>query len=1102
MALKTKKSLFFKQTLKRFSPLNISHTLIMKKLIIITKTIILLATLSLSAFSQKIEISGQVISAEDDNSIPGVSISVLGTTRGTFTDANGQYTISIDSMTDSILFSYIGHENQVIAVTDDSYKNVKLKEQTSDIEEVVVTALGIKREKKSLGYSVQELSGDEMKNSKQFSAINSLSGKVAGLSVSATNGGPASSSRIVLRGNNSFNNNQALIVVDGVPINNSTVSNSEDEWGGKDFGNGVSDINPEDIESVSVLKGASAAALYGSQAANGVIIITTSKASKRKLSVSVSSSVIGDRAFIQKEFQNTYGAGSNGKFETHWEINENGTPVYMTERASNYSSWGPKMEGQNIIDWTGSSAKFSPQDNNYESFFNTGYTLSNSLALEYNMKYLNLKLSAADMRNNDIIPNSDTRRNNLGLNFGSNLSKKIKISGYVSYVNQQANNRPSLSDGHTNIARNYIMMPRDISNSSLESYYEDEDGNERTWYETWNWMTNPYWNKKYELSMDKKERVFGNISINYQIMKSLNLMLRTAQDFSNTHFEEIGASQGMIHPTGYYGFRDIKSHLSNSDFLMTYNKQVSKFSLIGSFGGNARYDEFESYSSHTTNGLTKPAVYDIENSAGIAKTDDLLPTLSAVNSLYFLGQVSYNGFMFVDFTGRNDWNSTLPKNNNSYYYPSYNFSFVFSELFPKNNKLNSIFPYGKIRLSTAKVGSGAEKYQLYKTYYTNDNDVYGTYAILNNQIPPSNLKPEELTSYEAGTDLRFFNNRLALDFTYYHTNSINQIVSIDIPSGSGAKKALINAGNIENKGIELQIKATPVQTKNFNWVMIVNYTKNKSEVIELAEGVENHSLLEHWGLSIEARPGNPYGDIVGYGIQKDKNGNKLINANGMYLRTEHPVVLGNVNPDYSVSLSNSFSYKNLSFNFLIDAKVGGDMFSGTNMYMHGYSGNAIATIDGRDEWYSSEEAREAAGILPEDWVATGGYLAEGVYQKGTLINGENLGGQTNQTYVNPFDYWHQYANWTNEIHEPFIYDASFVKLRETSINYSLSKKTVAKLKIQSVRFSVIGRNLWLIHSNVPNVDPESFHTNGNGQGYELYSYPTRKSVGFSFNLTF
>jgi len=1054
--------------------------------------------ISLNGFAQKHVVKGTVKLGIEK--APGINISVKGTTIGTITNLDGEFEIELPDKNDTLIISFLGYGKKEIPVIGQRELNIVLTEKQMELNEVVVTALGIKRDKKSLGYSVQEVSGNDITKSGEISLINSLSGKVAGLSVSATNGSASSSSRIVLRGNNSFLENQALIVVDGVPVDNTTISNSEGEWGGRDYGNGISEINPNDIESISVLKGASAAALYGSRAANGVILISTKKG-KKGMHVDFSSGININQAYIHKKFQDVYGAGSNGKFETHWNYINDDIPVYQTDEASYYSSWGPEMTGQDVIDWDGNLIKFLPQPDNYKNYFRTGLTFDNSLAIESGNELFSLRATARDLRSSDIILNSSTSRTNLGLNLNTEFYNKLKVQAYLAYVNQKVDNRPGLSDSHDNVARNYVQMPRHISVESLENFYEDSYGKERTWYEVWNWMTNPYWNDKYELSFDKKNRVFGNISLTYQITEQLNILVRTAQDHTKHYFENIGAYNGLIASNGSFSLNDKIRWQSNTDFLLSYQDSFSeKIGFTGSFGGNAMYEKHDLYDAATNNGLATPYIYSIENSNGIPYEKTYLRE-KAINSLYGLIQLSLKDFLFMDITGRNDWSSTLPDENNSYFYPSVSCGFVFTNLLPKSNKREKIFPYGKIRGSIAKVGNDTDPYMLNLTYVVDTNDVFGPYANPGSVIPPKNLKPEQVLSREIGADLRFLNNRIGLDFTYYHTNAYNHIVDIDISSTSGAPKALINAGDIQNNGVELQMNIKKTWDK-LNWLSSINYTKNNSKVIEITEGVNKYTLLSHWGLSIEAKPGHPYGDIVGYGIKKDENGERLVNENGLYVRTDSTVVLGNINPDFSLSISNTIRYKGIAMSFLLDGKIGGEMFSGSNMYGNGYSGNFVESLEGREEWYASEEDRENAGISADDWTATGGYLAEGVYSDGTVISDLDVSGQENNIFINPFNYWHQFAEWTNEIHEPFIYDASFVKLRELGVTIDLPSELLNKVRIKQAFVSVIGRNLWLIYSKVPNVDPESFHTNGNGQGYELYAYPTRRSIGFKIDVRF
>ena len=1062
---------------------------------------IILFFISTQILAQNITITGKVIDGENNQPLPGVTIRNSDFSIGTITNFEGIYIIQTINKIDSLYFSFIGYKTVTVALNEKAILNIKMYPESISLNDIVVTALGIKREKKSLGYSVQEINNEVIGLASEINVMNKLSGKVSGLSVISTSGGSGSSNRIVLRGTSSLEkNNQVLFVVDGVPIENNTQSNTEDTWGGRDYGNGISDINSEDIESISVLKGASAAALYGSRAANGVILITTKNGKKKNgLGISFSSSTNIEKAYILYDFQNEYGAGRNGKFIDPWSI-ENGIPVFDNTSSSSYGSWGPKMEGQTIIDWDGQTRTFSPQPNNYNNYFQTGITINNSVSIESGDEISDFRFTFSNLNNSDIIPGSSLKRNNFSLKSNYIINDKIKFESFVTYINQKADNRVGMADLHTSVSRNYIQMPRNISNESLENNIMNEYGEEQTWYMNWNWMTNPYWNKKYELNNDVRNRIIGNFAIKFELPFQINAMLRAGTDFNVHDFESIDAYNGLISKNGGYQYKTTKAFENNFDGLLSYNTKISDFGFSTNLGGNIAYSNGNNTVSATKNGLSIPYFYSIGNS----KYDPVINTWfyeKISPSLYGIVQLSYKSILFLDVTGRNDWSSTLPKKNNSYFYPSMSLGFVFSDLLNLNSSAEKIFPFGKLRFSLAKVGNDTDPYRLFKEYILN-NSAYGHITYVSNEIPPIDLKPEEMKSIEVGTNLRFMQNKIEFDAAYFKSNTINQIIGVSTSATSGSRRALINAGNIENKGIELQLVLKPINKKDISWETILNYTKINSRVIALANGVDTYTLLSHWGLSIEARPGNNYGDIVGYAIKRDENGNKLLFENGLYIRSDSTQILGNINPDFSLSLNNSLRWKFIRFSFLIDAKFGGDIFSGTNMYGYGYSGNFTETLTGRAEWYESEKIREAAGISAENWEAIGGFLANGIYVDGTVIDGEDVSGQTNTTYIDPYKYWSQFSDWTNEIHEPFVYDASYIKLREISIHFTLPKKWFQNIIIQSASIGFSGTNLFLIYSNIPNIDPESTHTNGNGQGYELYTYPQRRTFGFHLNVKF
>lgn len=1037
------------------------------------------------------QISGTVYSADDGKTLPGATIFVEETKTGTTTDVFGKYSLTVPSANSRLVFSFVGFQSQTINVNGKNVIDVQLAPAATDLNELVVTALGVKREKKALGYAVQEVNGSDLQTVKDASFVNQLSGKVAGLNITSTTGGPASSSRIVLRGNKSLGgNNQALMVIDGVPIENTTM-NQTNQWGGRDYGNGISDINPDDIESVSVLKGANASALYGSKAINGVIVITTKKGAAGKgIGVSVNSSTTFESAINILKFQDLYGAGRNGNFEGPWDIT-GGIPTYNTSSAAAYGSWGPKMEGQSIRDWDGKLRTFDPQPGNYLDFYKIGTTTTNSIALDGGNEKVTYRFSFADMRNSDIVPGTKVNRDNIGIRSSAKITNKLTVDGSFSYTVQKANNRLALSNSYS-IPRNYIMMPRNISNESLENNIMDENGREQVWYTNWNWMSNPYWDYQYELNDDSRDRFLGILSATYTFNEKLSFMVRGNRDFNFCRYNVREAYNGVSNSLGSFASDWKKEYLDNADALLSWNDSIGKnIAYNANLGGSVYQKNYEKAGLSTSNGLSLPYWYNVMYSNNTPMLSSYLEE-KRISSLYGFGQIAYKGWLYLDVTARNDWSSTLPQNNNSYFYPSVSTGFVFSQALNLEGKK---FTYGKVRASWAQVGNDANPYSLQKAYYSPTPTSYNGAPMiyLYQTVPNYGLKPEIASSLEFGAELYFFTSRVSLDFTYYKTNTRNQILATNISNASGSNQAIINSGEIENKGVEVQLRTTPIKRKNsFTWNCNFNYAHNSSMVVSLAEGLESYQLLEHWRLSIEARPGHPYGDIVGYGIKRDENGNKLVDENGMYIRDENPRVLGNVNPKFTGGISNTFSYKGFSLSFLIDVRVGGQLFSGTNMYGCGYSGNLEQTLEGREEWYASEAARVAAGVSPENWVATGGVLAEGVTEDG----------KPNTVYVNPEKYWGQFSSWLNEIHEPFVYNAGFVKLRELSIGFSVPKKITDKWKIKGMHISFVGRNLWLIYSAVPNVDPESAYTNGNGQGYEIYAYPPRKSMGINikFNL--
>lgn len=1096
-------------------------------------------------FAQEQVVTGIVTTIEDGSTMPGVNVVVPATSTGTITDMDGNFSIKVPEDADTLMFSFVGYAIRYVNIQGRQVVNVQMAPEATQLKDVVITALGIKRDKKSLGYSVQEVDGEELQTARDVSMINQLSGRVAGLTVTSTNGGIGSSSRIVLRGNKSLSgNNQALIVLDGVPILNETISNSENEWGGTDYGSAISDINPDDIESIFILKGASAAALYGSDAANGVILITTKKGKTKKgLGITVNSSFGVEQPYTLWKLQNKYGAGRNGKFEGPWKmvsdsISGDTLPRYDKSVIAAHGSWGPEMKGQTIIDWDGTSRQFIPQPDNYIDIFRYGKKFNNSFSLDGILNNFSFFFNVSDLKAEDIVENSWMKRNNVSLNTTYKLFEKLEFNVYASYVYQRFNNRLGLSDASTNISRGYVMMPRNIPLESLRDNMMNAVGNEQTWFMNWSWQRNPYYSYLRQRNWDQKDRFFGHASVKYNITDDLSVQLRTASDHY-TFYRVSEIPKGTIGTgSGHYGRSTDVHYMYNNDFLIFYKRDLNKnFSLSANFGGNEKYIRWTDQYESTSGGLTEQDVYTLENSVSPAFIGNTNINEKAVQSLYGSAQLDYKHLLFLDLTDRNDWSSTLPKENFSFNYPSASLGFVFTDVMDLSYQMEKIFSYGKLRISCAGVGNGAEQlYLLSKTYFIEtQNNAYDTVAYIKDLIPPVNLRPEHLYSYETGTDLRFFRNRVSLDFTWYMTNMTDQILSINVPASTGSNTAVVNSGNVQNTGVELQLNMKPFDNDVFKWNSTLLYTKNNSVIKELHPFLESQLIYEHWHLYVEGRPGRPYGEIYGYGIKRNEDGEKVVNCLGLYERTDSPVLLGNQTPDFMMSFNNKFSYKNITLSFLIDVKVGGDIYSGTNMYGSSYSGTFVETLEGREEWYASEDAREEAGLSTDEWLATGGKLAGGVFMNGVILLyndvnpttidsfpdyyisngliynnsgtavGEDLGGQPNNLYVDPEEYWNtftSYGTWLEDIQEPFVYDASYVKLREAVITYRFPAKWAEKVKMKDATISFYGRNLWLIFSNVPNIDPEAYYTNGNAQGLELYSWPNRRSWGINLKLKF
>ena len=1057
------------------------------------------------AFAQEKTISGTVT---DDTGLPlpGVNIIIKGTSTGTQSDFDGNYTIEA-AVGQTLVYSYVGFETQEIAVGASNRIDVTMQ-AGSVLDEVVVTALGVSREKQSLGYSTQQVEGEDISTVKGNNFTNALSGKVSGLNIKRNNnfGG---STNVVIRGNTSLTgDNQALFVVDGVPISNrntNTAGQTQASGNYYDYGNAAADVNPDDIESINVLKGAAASALYGSRAANGVIIITTKKGKKSKgLGVTINSNA--QVGFIDKStfavYQKDYGAGYGAYYDGpdgFWyeeDINGDGSDdlvVPYTEDAS----YGAPFDGRLVYQWD----SFDPESPNYLkatpwrsaangpiTFFETPITLTNSISISNGLEKGSYRMSYTKLDQSGLMPNSQLDRHNFILSGTYDVSDKLTASGFANYIKTDALGRNSTGYSD-NVVGNFkqwwqtnvdIQQQRDIYFATRRNV-------------TWNpvssapgaqpiFWDNPYWTRYENYQNDGRSRFIGNFELNYELAEWVNVTGRVSTDTYNEQQEErravgsvptnFGVTRGNV-DSGYLR-RDITATETNYDLMFNFDADFSEsISFAGILGTNIRRNDFNSLTSSTAGGLIVEGLYSLQNT----KSPNPRPVEQAekigVDGVYASASFGFGNVVYLDGTIRRDHFSTLPEDNSSFYYPSVSTSFVFSKLM----NVNAI-SFGKLRLNYAEVGNGAPFDRLFDTFVINNDIGTSVPSVRNNP----ELKPETTKSYEAGLEMRFANNRLGFDVAYYKSNSIDQIVQVPITAASGYTGKLLNAGEIENKGIEVSLNAMPVKNDNFTWGLNINWSQNKSEVLELPEGIETLQLgAFQGGVTINAVKGQPYGVIYGTDYTY-LNGQRVVDpANGQYIATAASNnVIGDTNPDWLAGISNTLTYKDLSFSFLIDIQEGGSIFSLDQYY-------GLATGLYENTSFINDLGNPVRNTLADG----GGFINEGV----------NPDGSVNTTRIRADRYGAQgYARGLPN--SAFVYDASYIKLRQVSLTYTLPSRFLDNTFMTGLQFSVSGSNLWIIDKNMPYADPESGLSSGNLQGYSTGALPTTQDYGFNIKAQF
>ena len=1018
-------------------------------------------------------IKGSVIDAKGEPLI-GATIKVVGTQNGTVTDLDGKF--SINCKTGATLeISFIGYKT--IQVKASNGMTVKLEEDGKVLQDVVVTALGIKRDRKALGYGLTEVKGEELTKAKETNVINSLAGKVAGLVVNQTASGASGSTRVQLRGATEMTgNNQPLYVVDGVPLDNTNFG-SADEQGGYDLGDGISAINPDDIETMTVLKGPAASALYGSRASHGVILITTKKADKDKISVEYNGSFTLDSQLAKWDnIQTIYGMGDNGEYQ-------------LDASSGTNQSWGAKADEINKTYFDGSVHPFYMYANNVNDFFRNGLTAQNTAVLSVNSGKTGIRFSLTDMRNRDILPNTDMNRDNFNLRVNTSVGP-VDFDFNANYTHEGVNNRPALGDSQSNVGKNLMTLASTYNQEWLKNY-QNADGTYANWNGNDQYNKNPYWDLyKNQNTTDKDVfRLTGKAVWN--VNKHLKLQGTVGTDINKMNFEDFIARSTPGVLAGKLTQQIFDNNTLNAELLALYNNTWDKFDFNATLGGNI----YKVDNKTTTITGTDQQMNDVIAILNYAAQNVQGGTYKKqINSIYGSASVGFDHTYYLEGTLRGDRSSTLPVSNNTYVYPSVSGSVVFSE-YIKNKK---IMNYGKFRASWAKVGSDTDPYQLGLTYTTGKYSYSGyTIAMINNYTQPNkDLKPTMTSSYELGLELKFFNNRLGLDFTYYNQTSKDQIIGLASSSTSGYTARLINAGKIQNKGIEIALNGRVLQIKDFAWDAGLNYSKNSNKVLELVEGTDYFELANaSWAnVSVGAEVGEDFGSIKGTDFKRNANGDILIDGKtGMPLFEEKTKTLGNASWDWTGGFYSTFTYKNFRLSAGFDVKVGADLYS-MSMRSAYLTGKANETLPGREEWYASEEARKAAGMTEDEWKEakmTKGFIAEGVIEK------EDGTYEKNNIPVNPQSYWKTVVAKAQSL---FIYDNSYVKCREITFGYTFPESMLGKY-VKALSVSFVARNPFIVWKNIPNIDPDSSY-NTSGLGLEYGSLPSRRSYGLNVNLKF
>ncbi len=1046
----------------------------LKKVFFKVALTLIFAVFSLLLLAQEKTITGKVISSEDDMGIIGATIVVEGTTIGTVTDFEGNYTLNVPEDAENVVFSFVGMVPKTVAIGTQSEINITLDPDVEELKEVVVTAMAIEREKKELGFSVTTVNAEDLNKAKETNLVNALSGKVAGVSVLSSSGTVGGSSKILIRGSSSLSgDNQPLFVIDGMPVDNSNIAGSNNERiSGADVGNRAGDINPEDIENISVLKGPNAAALYGARARDGVIMITTKKGKTGKTSIELSSTYRFENPLVLPNTQSDFAQGSNGEY-IHNALN----------------GWGPKTDDVSDIQFpsydSSETVTLNSYPNNYKNFYQTGYAFINNVSVSGGTEKSSYRLSYGNLSQEGTIPNSILNRNTVNFNSEMRFDNNFTSNVSANYVNLKKEGIPS-QGGSVNAFNSILAkLPNTIDINELKDY-KNPDGTQKSLGEL---INNPYWTA-YENGLDNKvEKFSGVLNLIYSPFEWLTISERLGTEIYTDYRRQVTKIGTKGVPDGKLDDEEIFYKAFNSTFNVQMNKKfLNDFNIKGLFGHDVN-DKSRRMLTNTAQEFEVAEFYDYSNAK--SNTPEEIFYQRRLWGLYGNVSLGYKNYAFLEVTGRNDWTSTLPKNNNSYFYPSASLSMILTDAIPslKSKWLN----YAKLRASASQVGSDEDPYQLQFSYisytqisvpYQNDapntppNNELAYYATT--RIPALNLEPQKKNSYEGGIDLDIIDNRVGIDFGYYYEVTKNQIVEIPVSPSTGFSFQNINLGTVANSGVELLVNLTLINKTNFTWSTDVTYTKNVEKVLELEETLDKYQQGSAFsGVYYAAEVGESRG-LYALKWQRDSLGRVIIDANNGKRKLENEATrIGDITPKYSMGISNNLRYKNFFLSFLVDIKEGGLIYSGTVQSLRFY-GMADETTVNRDEYKT--------------------FIDDGVVAV-TQPDGSTAYVKNKQEVESMEEFWRNYSASGAESN---VFDASYVKLREVRISYKLPDKWMKKFFMKSIEVGLEGRNLWLIKSNVPHIDPEAniFGSGSNAEGLEYFNIPPSRSYGFNFRFTF